>query len=79
MTIPRRERGIDVNRAIAEAQAVNDGPLIAGGDRSKGSAARVEGSLWATNPTLLAYSNLMLAVPDELSSAATAVYCMVSW
>lgn len=78
MTIPRREGGIDVTQAIAEAQVVNTGPLVAGGDRSKGSAARVKGSVWATNPMLFAYSNLMLAVPDELSSAATAVYCMVS-
>lgn len=76
MTIPRRDKGIDLTRAVSEAQAATRGTL-SGSNRGGGSAARFKGSLWATDPTLLTYSDLMLAVPDELTSVATALYGMV--
>ncbi|CAM9950707.1 unnamed protein product, partial [Ectocarpus sp. 12 AP-2014] len=76
VTIPRKDGGIDIARAVSEAKQTGTGPLASSSGAS-GSAARVKGSLWSTDPALLAYSDLMLAVPDDLSSVATAVYCMV--
>lgn len=76
VTIPRKQRGVDIARAIAEAQRVGTGPL-GSSSGANGSPARVKGSLWGTDQGLLAYSDLMLAVPDELSSIATALHCMV--
>lgn len=76
VTIPRKNGGIDIARAVSEAKQTGTGPL-ASSSGAGGSAARVKGSLWSTDPALLAYSDLMLAVPDDLSSVATAVYCMV--
>ncbi|CAM9091877.1 unnamed protein product [Ectocarpus fasciculatus] len=76
VTIPRKDGGIDIARAVAEAKQTGTGPL-ASSSGAGGSAARVKDSLWSTDPALLAYSDLMLAVPDDLSSVATAVYCMV--
>lgn len=76
MTIPRKGSGIDIARAVAEAQASALGSLADSRDKV-GGAAGVEDSLWATDSALLAYSDLMSAVPDELSSVATALYGMV--
>lgn len=76
VTIPRKERGVDIARAVAEAQRAGIGPL-GSSSGANGSPARVKGSLWGTDLGLLAYSDLMLAVPDELSSMATALHCMV--
>eukprot|EP00752_Nemacystus_decipiens_P011329 g10067.t1 len=76
VTIPRKERGVDIARAIAEAQRAAIGPL-GSSSGANGSPARVKGSLWGTDQALLAYSDLMLAVPDELSSMATTLHCMV--
>lgn len=67
---------MDIARAIAEAQRAGIGPL-GSSSGANGSPARVKGSLWGTDQGLLAYSDLMLAVPDELSSMATALHCMV--
>lgn len=47
------------------------------GNKTAGSAARVEGSVWATDVALSTYADLMLAVPHELTSVATTLYCMV--
>lgn len=91
ITLPRKDEDMDLVRAIDEAKSsVGTGYLPTGGggrggtEREKigagsyhGSPARIEGSLWATHPTLLAYSDLMLDVPEELTSSATALYCMV--
>lgn len=76
VTIPRKEGGIDIAKAVAEAQRAGIGPL-GSSSGANGSAARVKGSLWGTDQGLLSYSDLMMAVPDELSSAATALHCMV--
>ncbi|CAM9454807.1 unnamed protein product, partial [Pylaiella littoralis] len=76
VTIPRKDKGIDVARAVAEAEQAGMGPL-ASSSGADGSAARVKGSLWATNPALIAYSDLMLSLPDEISSVATALHFMV--
>lgn len=76
VTIPRREKGIDIARAVSEAQAAVVGAL-AGSRWKDGNGARIKDSLWATDPTLLAYSDLMLTVPDELASVATVLYGMV--
>lgn len=72
---------MDLGRAVEEAKwaatGLNDGDYECVGGSFHGSAARVKGSQWATDPTLLAYSNLMLALPEELTSVATTIYCMV--
>lgn len=76
VTLPRKEGGIDIAKAVAEAQRAGIGSL-GSSSGANGSAARVKGSLWSTDQALLAYSDLMMAIPDELSSAATALHCMV--
>ncbi|CAN0080547.1 unnamed protein product, partial [Scytosiphon promiscuus] len=76
VSLPRTDNGVDVVRAIAEAQQTETGPL-ASSSGVAGSAARMDGSLWATDPLLLAYSEVMLALPDELSSVAVAVNSLV--
>lgn len=79
VSIPRRDKGIDLAQAVVEAQAAVMGPPVAPVGSSPGcqTGARVEGGLWATDPTLVAYADLMSAVPDELCSVATALYGMV--
>ena len=88
VSIPRRDRGIDLAQAVAEAQAAVMGPSVASvapvasvasSHQHHGfeSGATLEGGLWATDPTLVAYADLMSAVPDELCSVATALYSMV--
>lgn len=82
VSIPRRDKGIDLAQAVAEAQAAVMGPPVASVDSSHQrngfeSGARFEGGLWVTDPTLVAYADLMSAVPDELCSVATALYSMV--
>eukprot|EP00903_Cladosiphon_okamuranus_P016096 g14858.t1 len=77
VNIPRKDRGVDIARAIAEAQRAGIGPL-GSSSGANGSPARVKGSLWGTDQGLLTYSDLMLAVPDELSSMATVLHCMIA-
>lgn len=78
MKLPRRDAGIDLSLAVAEARDVTMGLLTAAsGNKTAGSAARVEGSVWATNLALSTYADLMLTVPHELTSVATTLYCMV--
>lgn len=76
VSIPRRDKGIDLERAVTEAQAAVKG-LSVGSSPGYESGARAEGSLWATDPTLLAYADLVSAVPRELFPVATALYGMV--
>lgn len=74
--IPRRDKGIDLARAVTETQAAVMGPSV-GSSPGCQDGVSVEGGLWATDPTLVAYAELISAVPDELCSVATALYGMV--
>ena len=78
VALPHKDAGINLTLAAAEARAVTMGSTTSvDGWNGAGSAARVEGSVWVTNLALSTYCNLMLSVPDELTSVATTLYCMV--
>lgn len=78
VTLPRRDKGIDLAQAVAEAQVAATGSLQFGGtNEGAGSAARVEGSVWNTDTALSAYSDLMLGVLEELTTVGTTLHCMV--
>lgn len=78
MAIPRRDGGIDLAQAITEAQAAVTGTSAGGLAAGCGSTAtKVEGSLWATDPTLASYADLVSAVPEEFCTVATTLYSMV--